>query len=117
MKPTTSLFIKGQPEIRALEISPADGKVIVAAFETGEIHIYEGLVPFDAKTPLKFLEIGTVGQPKTRCIQYWKSRDEIVVGCEMGRFAVYSMSNLSQGPIRKNLSKEANNSRFFEATR
>jgi hypothetical protein len=98
------MFLKGNPEIRALDICPEDGKIFVAAFESGEIFHYEGMVPFDPKTPLKLIEIVIIGQPKTRSIKYWKSRNEIVVGCETGRIAVYSMSSLHDGPIRKTLS-------------
>jgi hypothetical protein len=101
LKPTQCIFLKGNPEIRALDINPEDGKVFAAAFESGDIFHYEGLVPFDPKTPLKLVEICAIGQPKTRSLKYWKSRNEVVVGCEMGRFSVYQVPHFQNGPIRK----------------
>lgn len=103
MKPTQLFNLKGNPEIRALDINPQEGKVLVAGFDQGEIYQYEGSVPLSPNIPFVQTKTLLLGQPKTRCIKYWKSRDEIVVGCEGGYIAVYSLSNLEEGPICKTL--------------
>ena len=101
--------------IRALEISPSDGKVFLTDYENGNVYYYQGTVPFDAKSPLELVKIFKAPM-KGRVIKYWKERNELYIGCAGGKMSVIDIDTYTTGPICKDrfTRLKANIFRFYE---
>jgi hypothetical protein len=92
--------LKKQSRIRALDISPSDGRVFLTDYDLGDVYFYKSSVPMSAETPLELVGI-VKGPIKSRVIKYWKERNELYIGCAKGKMSVIDITNFNQGPICK----------------
>lgn len=95
-----SIKLKKSSKIRALDISPSDGRVFLTDYDLGDVYFYKTTVPMAADAPLELVSI-VKGPVKGRVIKYWKDRNELYIGCAKGKMSVIDIENFNQGPICK----------------
>lgn len=49
--------LKKDSRIRALDISPSDGRVFLTDYDLGDVYFYKGTVPFSPDSPLELVAV------------------------------------------------------------
>ena len=86
--------------IKAIDIDFDNGRMFLAAYESGTIYEYRVTTPISPEGPVELVHTYNGGKFPL-CIAYWRDRDEIYVGHRNGSFAIYELENLTAGPICK----------------
>jgi len=86
--------LKKDNRIRALDISPSDGRVFLLDYDLGDVYFYKGTIPFTCDEPLKLVSV-VKGPIKGRVIKYWKERNELYIGCKGGKMSVIDVNNFN----------------------
>lgn len=89
--------------IRGIDVNFKEGKAFVADYDEGTIYYYNFMTPCAADSPLELIN-SFKGPTNPRVLKYWSQRNELYVGCEGGRIAIYELDNLDGGSICKKIS-------------